>query len=408
MTDIGHVLRAATPVSSQELTLRILTWYYNEKSGANMPLTFDEELRYSRHLILPGMGLAGQLRLKRGRVLLVGAGGLGSPVALYLAAAGVGTLGIADDDVVDVTNLQRQVLYRTSDVGREKVSSALETLNTLNPLIHLESLPQRITAANAREIIAGYDVVVDGTDNFPTRYLLNDACALLGKPLVFGSIFRFEGQATVFDARRGPCYRCLFPEPPPPDSVPTCAEGGVLGVLPGIIGMVQATETIKLLLEIGDSLVGRLLLFDAMSMRFLDISVSKDPACPLCGHSPTITDLVDYQEFCGANSRDSAQAGWEISAESLHACLSSVRLVDVREEWELEARPGLPGALHIPYASFSRRMSELDSADDLVLYCSAGIRSWHAVGLLRNAGFTRARSLRGGLAAYHSLTASPH
>lgn len=365
-----------------------------------MPLTFDEELRYSRHLILPGMGLAGQEALKRARVLLVGAGGLGSPVALYLAAAGVGTLAIADADVVDVTNLQRQVMHRSDAVGHAKVDSAAETLTALNPLIRVVPIAERLTAANALGIIADYDVVVDGTDNFPTRYLLNDACALLGKPLIFGSIFRFEGQATVFDARRGPCYRCLFPEPPPPGSVPTCAEGGVLGVLPGLVGMIQATETLKLLLGAGESLIGRLLLVDALGMQFREVRITKSPDCPLCGDSPTITDLIDYAAFCGIGPRTAEEAAWEITPEALRERLARVRLVDVRDEWEDEAQPGLPGALRIPYASFSRRMAELNSADDLVLYCSRGIRSWHAVGLLRNAGFARAWSLRGGLASY--------
>ena len=365
-----------------------------------MPLTYAEELRYSRHLILPGVGLAGQERLKKGRVLLVGAGGLGAPVALYLAAAGVGTLGIADDDVVELTNLQRQVLHRTADVGRAKVASALDTLAALNPLIALRPLPLRITADNALTIVADYDIVVDGTDNFPTRYLLNDACALLGKPLVFGSIFRFEGQVTVFDALRGPCYRCLFPEPPPPGSVPTCAEGGVLGVLPGLVGMIQATEAIKLLLAAGDALRGRLLLIDALEMRFREIVIRKDPACPLCGATPTLTELIDYRGFCGVGPRDANEAAWEIDVETLRACLPAVRLIDVREEWELDERPALLGARHIPYSAFARRMAELDSAEEIVLYCSAGIRSWTAVGLLRHAGFTRARSLHGGLAAF--------
>ena len=368
----------------------------------SMPLTFEEEYRYSRHLILPGMGLAGQEKLQRARVLLVGAGGLGSPAALYLVAAGVGTLAIADADTVDVTNLQRQVLHTTGNVGRLKVDSAAEALAALNPLVRIVPLPERLTATNARAIIPRFDVVIDGTDNFPTRYLLNDACALAGKPLVFGSIFRFDGQATVFDARRGPCYRCLFPEPPPPGSVPTCAEGGVLGVLPGLIGMIQATETLKLLLGTGETLVGRLLLVDALAMRFREVRVDKNPECPLCGQSPTITDLIDYAAFCGIGPRNADEAAWEITAEELCARLpdGTIRLVDVRDEWEIEQQPGLPGALHFPYFTFSRRMAELDSAAEVVLYCSRGIRSWHAVGLLRNAGFTRARSLHGGLDAW--------
>jgi len=268
-----------------------------------MPLTFDEEYRYSRHLVLPGVGMAGQERLRRARVLIVGAGGLGSPAALYLAAAGVGTIGIADADTVDVGNLQRQVLHRTADAGRLKVESAADALRALNPLVEVRPIPERIAAANALERLAGYDAVVDGTDNFPARYLLNDACALLGLPLVFGSIFRFEGQAAVFDVRRGPCYRCLFPEPPPPESVPTCAEGGVLGALPGMIGAVQANETLKLLLDIGEPLIGRLLLLDALAMRFRELTITKNPACPLCGEAPVITGLTDLEEYCASSGR---------------------------------------------------------------------------------------------------------
>ncbi len=364
-----------------------------------MPLTFDEEYRYSRHLVLPGVGKAGQEALKRGRVLVVGAGGLGSPVALYLAAAGVGTLGIADGDTVDVSNLQRQVLYRTADAGRPKVASAAAALRALNPLIDVRPLPARLTAANVREVLAGYDVVVDGTDNFPTRYLLNDACALLGLPLVFGSIFRYEGQVSVFDARRGPCYRCLFPEPPPPERVPSCAEGGVLGVLPGLVGTLQANEVLKHLLRLGEPLVGRLLMVDALAARFRALTLERNPDCPLCGTAPAITELSDLPEYCALASAD---ADLEIAPEALRARLAHVCLVDVREEWEREEDPAFPEALHLPYPAFTRRMSELDSARDLVLFCSAGARSWQAAALLRRAGFTRAWSLRGGLSAYRA------
>ncbi|MHB9133533.1 MAG: molybdopterin-synthase adenylyltransferase MoeB [Armatimonadota bacterium] len=374
-----------------------------------MPLSFDEELRYSRHLILPGVGLAGQERLKRARVLMVGAGGLGSPVALYLAAAGVGVLGIADADVVDATNLQRQVLHRTASIGTSKVDSAVETLLALNPHVQVIPLRERITAANAMALIAEYDVVVDGSDNFPTRYLLNDVCVLQGKPLVFGGIFRFEGQVTVFDAQRGPCYRCLFPDPPEAGSVPSCAEGGVLGVMPGLVGMVQATETVKLLLGIGDPLIGRLLLVDALDMRFPEIAVHKNPDCPVCGTHPTITAPIDYEAFCGIRPCPLEGGEWEITSEQLQERLAAgpVRFVDVRDEWEYEQLSGFPDAAHIPYAEFSRRMSELDSAEDIVLYCSRGIRSWHAVGLLRRAGFTRAWSLKGGLLVRKMRVLSP-
>ncbi len=359
-----------------------------------MPLTFDEETRYSRHLILPGVGMAGQEQLRRARVLVVGAGGLGSPAALYLAAAGVGTLGIADGDAVDLSNLQRQVLHRTSTVGHPKADSAAATLADLNPGVRVIPLHTRLTAANAREILAAYDVVVDCTDNFPTRYLLNDACALLGKPLVFGSIYRFEGQASVFDARRGPCYRCLFPAPPDPARVPSCAEGGVLGVLPGLIGTIQATETLKLLLELGEPLIGRLLLVDALALRFRELALGKNPDCPLCGAAPTITDLIDYAAFCGVTPPDPA---WEIDPAEIGTLPHPV-LLDVREAWELDETPPLPGARTIPYPQLARRLTELDSADDLVVYCTRGLRSQAAVTLLHRAGFTKARSLRGGLA----------
>lgn len=372
-----------------------------------MPLSFEEEARYSRHLVLPGVGLAGQERLKRARVLLVGAGGLGSPVALYLAAAGVGTLGIADNDTVALSNLQRQVLHRTNDIDVPKVTSAVNTLGAVNPLVRVTPIPTRLTAANAREVIAAYDVVVDGTDNFPARYLLNDACALLGKPLVFGSIYRFEGQVAVFDARSGPCYRCLFPEPPPSSSVPTCAEGGVLGVVPGLVGMIQATETLKLLLDIGETLIGRLVLIDALRLQFREARITKTPDCPLCGTAPTITALQDYEALCGIQPPRDGDDAWELSAEEVRARLARgpVRMVDVREEEERELTPGFPGALHLPYPIFTRRMAELDSAEDVVLYCSTGIRSWHAAGLLRRAGFARAWSLRGGLLAWSHLHA---
>ncbi len=371
-----------------------------------MPLTFEEELRYSRHLVLPGVGVSGQERLKRARVLLVGAGGLGAPVALYLTAAGIGTLGIIDDDVVDVSNLQRQVLHRSTNVGQPKVQSAAETLAALNPLTRVVPMPLRLTAANARAIIAEYDIVIDGTDNFPSRYLLNDACALEGKPLVFGSIFRFEGQVAVFEARRGPCYRCLFPEPPPPSSVPTCAEGGVLGVLPGLIGMIQATETLKLLLQCGDTLHGRLLLLDALTMRFREVRLRKNPDCPLCGDAPTIDDLRAYDDECALPTSSSAADNWEISVAQLQQQFAGhpVCWVDVREEWECDEMPGMPGARHIPYPAFTRRMAELNSAETLLIYCSQGIRSWHAAALLRRAGFTRAWSVQGGLPALRSGT----
>ena len=362
-----------------------------------MPLTFNEEHRYSRHLILPGVGVAGQERLKRARVLLVGAGGLGSPAALYLAAAGIGTLAIADNDIVDMTNFQRQILHHTTDIGRPKAESAVDALSALNPLVKIIPFRERVTADNALELLADYDVVIDGSDNFPTRYLLNDACVLLGKPLIYGSVYRYEGQVTVFSARQGPCYRCLFPHPPAPERIPSCADGGVLGVLPGIIGTIQAAETIKLLLGLGESLSGRLLLIETQMMRFRELTIEKHPDCPLCGVQPTITALIDYAAFCGSAALVAQDD--EITAAELSTRLDSVCLVDLREEWEYDAQAPLPGARRIPYPAFSRRMAELDSATEIVLYCSNGIRSQLAIMLLRRAGFTRVTSLHGGIAA---------
>ncbi|HEX2949840.1 MAG TPA: ThiF family adenylyltransferase, partial [Armatimonadota bacterium] len=326
---------------------------------------------------------------------------LGSPIAMYLAAAGVGTLGIVDSDTVDVTNLQRQIIHRTDRVGMAKVSSAVEAVSALNPLVHVQPLTIRLNSDNACNIIDEYDVVVDGTDNFPTRYLLNDACGLSKKPLIFGSIFRFEGQATVFHSQQGPCYRCLFPDPPPPGSVPTCAEGGVIGVLPGLIGMIQATETLKLIIGQGEPLIGRLLMVDALTMRFREINIPKNPDCPLCGDTPTITGLTDYDAFCGFQPKMPIDDEWELTPETLQKKMAqgTVRLIDVREEWEVEQESGLPNTTNLPFTAFSRRMTELDSSDDIVLYCTTGARSWQLIGMLRNAGFSRSWSLRGGLMA---------
>jgi adenylyltransferase/sulfurtransferase len=362
-------------------------------------------LRYGRHLILPEVGLQGQRRLMAASVLLVGAGGLGSPAALYLAAAGVGRLGIVDPDVVDESNLQRQVLHGTASVGTSKLASAKARLADLNPGVRVDAYETRLTSENAFEILKPYDVVVDGTDNFPTRYLVNDACVLLGKPNVYGSIFRFEGQASVFDARTGPCYRCLYPDPPPPGLVPSCAEGGVLGVLPGVIGVIQGIETIKLLLGIGETLVGRLLLFDALEMRFRELKLRKDPACPLCGEHRTVTELIDYEQFCGLTpvelARESAEA-WEVSAPELSRRLErgdDVTLIDVREPHEFEICR-LPGAALIPLGSLPERMGEMDTSRDLVLFCHHGIRSMRALEMLHQAGFRKLRSLRGGIDAW--------
>ena len=370
-----------------------------------MALTNDEVKRYSRHLIMPEVGVEGQERLKKGSVLCIGAGGLGSPAALYLAAAGVGTIGVVEFDRVDLSNLQRQVLYGTSDVNAPKLERGVERLRGLNPEIEVRPHPGPLTAANAREVLGPYDVVLDGSDNFPTRYLVNDACVLLGKPDVYGSVYRFEGQATVFDARRGPCYRCLFPEPPPPGSVPTCGEGGVLGVLPGLIGEVQATEALKLILGVGRSLTGRLLLFDALEMEFRELTIDKRPDCPVCGAHPSITELIDYPSFCGVAGPGEPEAVSgvpSITPEELAARLRSPSpplLVDVRMPGEYEMGH-LEGAHLIPRAELPERLGELASASEVVVYCKSGARSSLAVRTLRELGLSRVSHLEGGLLAW--------
>jgi adenylyltransferase/sulfurtransferase len=368
-------------------------------------LSRDEILRYSRHLLLPEVTLEGQRRLKAARVLVVGAGGLGSPLALYLAAAGVGTIGLAEFDAVDLTNLQRQVLYATSDVGRPKLDAARERLSGLNPEIEIVPHPQRLDSSNVMAAVEGYDVVADGTDNFPTRYLVNDACVLAGKPNVYASVFRFDGQASVFDARRGPCYRCLFPEPPPPGLVPSCADGGVLGVLPGIVGSLQALEVIKLVLGRGEPLIGRLLLFDALGMRFREIGVRKDPRCAVCGESPTVHAPIDYEAFCGIRGAEVAvdAAGLPtLSVEELDARLragEALELLDVREPHEAEIAR-IPGARLMPLSDLPARLHELDSARSYTLSCHRGTRSVQAYQLLRQAGFVHLRILAGGVDAW--------
>ena len=363
-------------------------------------LAHEEVLRYSRHLLLPEVGVEGQRRLKGARVLLVGAGGLGSPAALYLAAAGVGTIGLVEFDLVDVTNLQRQILHGTAALGRPKLESAVERLHDLNPHVRVEPVADRLSSANALEILRRYDLVVDGSDNFPTRYLVNDACVLLGKPLVYGSIFRFEGQVSVFDAKRGPCYRCLYSEPPPPGLVPSCAEGGVLGVLPGIIGSLQALEAIKLLLGVGDSLVGRLVLFDALRLRFRELALRKDPDCPVCGPAPTVTALIDYEAFCGIGGVG-GHPELEISPKELQAARGGVGplVLDVREPHEFEI-VHLEGSHLIPLRELPARLAELTAHRDIVALCHHGMRSLQAVELLRGAGFGSARSLAGGIDAW--------
>lgn len=374
---------------------------------SNVPLTHDELVRYSRHLILPGVGVEGQQRLRDARVLVVGAGGLGSPAVLYLAAAGVGTIGLVDFDRVDLTNLQRQVIHGTGAVGRAKLESAGERVRDLNPHVRLVPFDIRLSSENALEILREFDIVLDGTDNFPTRYLVSDACVLLGKPNVYGSIFRFDGQVSVFDAGRGPCYRCLFAEPPPPGLVPNCAEGGVLGVLPGVIGSLQALEALKLILGTGEPLIGRLLLFDALRSRFREIALRKDPDCPACGARPTVTKLIDYEAFCG--TAGPVAAGMEIGVAELHRALAGPTppaLLDVREDFEWQIAH-LEGARHVPLGQLASRLAELNGAGDLVVYCHHGQRSLSAVELLRGAGFGRARSLAGGIDAWASEV-DPH
>ena len=366
-------------------------------------LSNDEILRYSRHLIMPEVGMDGQRKLKAAKVLCIGAGGLGSPLALYLTAAGVGTLGIVDFDVVDYTNLQRQIIHTTDDVDRKKLDSAADKLTALNPFLNLRTFDMKLTSANALELFREFDIVADGTDNFPTRYLVNDACVLTGKPNVYGSIFRFEGQASVFATEEGPCYRCLYPEPPPPGLVPSCAEGGVLGILPGLIGVIQATETIKLILGQGDSLAGRLLLVDALGMKFRELKLRKNPDCPVCGTHRTITKLIDYDQFCGIRGQEEP-AGNDIPAISVEElkkkldAKADVFILDVREPHEYQIC-NLKGYL-IPVGDLPKRVSELDSSREIVAHCKMGGRSAKAVNFLRRAGFTKVYNLTGGILAW--------
>jgi len=366
-------------------------------------LSNDEVLRYSRHLIMPEVGMKGQLKLKAAKVLCIGAGGLGSPLALYLAAAGVGTLGVVDFDVVDYTNLQRQIIHTTADVGRKKLESAAEKVKAINPFITLRPFETRLTSENALELFRDFDIIVDGTDNFPTRYLVNDACVLTGKPNVYGSIFRFEGQVSVFATKDGPCYRCLYPEPPPPGLVPSCAEGGVLGILPGLVGVMQATEAIKLILGKGEPLIGRLLLVDALGMRFRELKLRKNPECPACGKNPTVTKLIDYNEFCGIRGEEKPVASNvpEIQPEELKARLDAgddIFILDVREPHEYQIC-NLNGYL-IPLGELPKRAHELDSSREIVAHCRSGVRSAKAVTFLQQAGFRKVKNLAGGILAW--------
>ncbi len=367
--------------------------------NGEVELSNEEIARYSRHLIMPEVALDGQKQLKQARVLTIGAGGLGSPLAMYLAAAGIGTIGIVDFDVVDASNLQRQIIHGTSDLGRPKLESARERIEDINPNVEVETFREPLSSENALEIFEDFDVIVDGTDNFPTRYLVNDASVLTGKPNVYGSIFRFEGQASVFYAEEGPCYRCLYPEPPPPGLVPSCAEGGVLGILPGAIGTIQATETVKLILGIGEPLIGRLLLYDALGMRFREMKLRKDPGCPVCGENPTVTELIDYQEFCGI-PQASAQAEEvpEITVREVKERLGKLSVLDVREPHEYEVAN--IGARLIPLGELPERLVELDRDETLAVHCKTGGRSARAVKLLREAGFQNVYNVKGGITAW--------
>jgi adenylyltransferase/sulfurtransferase len=367
-------------------------------------LTPQEVRRYSRHLIIPDVGMAGQKRMKNAKVLAVGAGGLGSPALMYLAAAGIGTLGIIDFDVVEESNLQRQVIHGQSDIGRSKAESARDSVKEINPLVEVVLHTERLDSSNATDIFAGYDLIIDGTDNFATRYLVNDACVLLGKPYLWGSIYRFDGQASVFWSEHGPCYRCLYPEPPPPGMVPSCAEGGVLGVLCASIGAIQVNEAIKVITGIGEPIVGRLMIYDALEMTYRSVKVRKDPECPLCGKNPTITELIDYEAFCGTVSEEATEAtlGSTITATELAAMQQrgdDFLLVDVREpaEWDIVR---IPGATLIPKGDLPSRLADLPQDKPIVAYCKSGVRSAEALALLKNAGFADAKHVQGGVTAW--------
>jgi sulfur-carrier protein adenylyltransferase/sulfurtransferase len=410
--DIRHQSGGNTPVKDGDKIMIVPSiaggLVKETEVAANLPSLSNEEIaRYSRHLIMPEVGLEGQRRLKAASVLMIGTGGLGAPSGMYLAAAGVGRMGIVDFDVVEASNLQRQIIHGTADVGRSKVESARDRLRNINPHIEIETHETRLTSQNALRLFADYDIIVDGTDNFPTRYLVNDACVLLGKPNVYGSIFRFEGQASVFWAERGACYRCLYPEPPPPGLVPSCAEGGVLGVLPGIVGAIQANEAIKLILGAEDTLINRLLLFDAWQMKFREFKLQKDPQCPICGENRTIKELIDYEEFCGLRPQpqeNSAAAKLEeITATELKQRLDrgqEFQIIDVREPSEFEIAR-IPRTKLIPLGQVVARMNEIDPSRETIMHCKAGVRSAKAIEALKKAGFPgRLTNLRGGITAW--------
>jgi adenylyltransferase/sulfurtransferase len=412
--DIRYLQREETPVSPGD-TVSIIPSVAGgtptteairgvpARAARELPeLTNDEIKRYSRHLIMPEVGMDGQRKLKAGSVLCIGAGGLGSPAAMYLAAAGLGTIGIVDFDVVDFSNLQRQIIHGTPDVGRTKLASAKDRLHAINPHLDIQTYETALSSENALKLFEPYDVILDGTDNFPTRYLTNDACVLLRKPNAYGSIFRFEGQASVFATANGPCYRCLYPEPPPPGLVPSCAEGGVLGVLPGIIGVIQATEAIKLVTGIGEPLIGRFMIYDALKMRFRELKLQKDPDCPVCGTHPTVTKLIDYEQFCGIHPPEppgAASSATEITALDLKKRLDrgdKLTLVDVREPNEYQINR-IPGTVLIPLGDVPRRHAELDPDDEIVVHCKVGGRSAKAADFLRSVGFKRVLNLKGGI-----------
>ncbi len=410
--DIRYLGKDATPAQDGD-TISLVPSIAGGSAVAAPPreavLSKDEILRYSRHLIIPEVGIEGQQKLKTARVLLVGAGGLGAPLGLYLSAAGIGHIGVVDFDVVDFTNLQRQVIHSTGDVGRKKLDSAAEKMQGINPHVRITKHEVALSSENALDILKDYDLVVDGTDNFPTRYLVNDACVLLGKPNVYGSIFRFEGQATVFAYEGGPCYRCLYPEPPPPGLVPSCAEGGVLGILPGTIGLIQATEAVKLILGIGEPLVGRLLLYDALGMRFRELKLRRNPECPACGDHRTITKLIDYHQFCGIPQQPAAAPAQETKLKQGEIDPTEVKqkldrgdnfvLIDVREPHEYRIC-NIPGAKLIPLGEFPKHVDEFDPAADIVIHCRSGVRSAKACNILRQAGFGSVRNMVGGILAW--------
>jgi molybdopterin/thiamine biosynthesis adenylyltransferase/rhodanese-related sulfurtransferase/molybdopterin converting factor small subunit len=413
--DIRYLQREQTPVKDGD-TLSIVPSVaggapvseatVGKPTAVDTTLSAEEIKRYSRHLILPEIGMEGQRKLKASSVLCIGAGGLGSPAAMYLAAAGIGRIGIVDFDVVDFSNLQRQLLHGTPDVGRSKLASAKDKINALNPHVQVDTYEVALSSENALDLFAPYDVILDGTDNFPTRYLVNDACVLSGKPNAYGSIFRFEGQASVFATKGGPCYRCLYPEPPPPGLVPSCAEGGVLGVLPGIIGVIQATETIKVMLGIGEPLIGRFLIYDALNMKFRELRLRRDPECPACGDNPTVTKLIDYEQFCGIRPEPAAApttgggvSDWEITVQELKQKLDAGEtpfILDVREPNEYQINR-IPGSVLIPLGELPRRYQELPKDREIVSQCKMGGRSAKAMDFLKSVGFTNVKNLKGGI-----------